>query len=110
MPEFFSSQRPLLSGKRWMVTADHPLAVKGAASILQNGGDAVEALVAANLPDAFLYASIGIFGLAWGACLGALLHLLIQVPGLIYYKVRWQPLLSSAAIKYLSRYSSRHHS
>lgn len=49
MPEFFSSQRPLLSGKRWMVTADHPLAVKSAASILQSGGDAVEALVAANL-------------------------------------------------------------
>jgi putative peptidoglycan lipid II flippase len=37
---------------------------------------------------------LGIFGLAWGACLGALLHLLIQIPGLIYYKIRWRPLLS----------------
>ncbi len=49
MREFFRNQRPLLTGSRWMVTADHPLAVEGAASILEGGGDAVEALVMANL-------------------------------------------------------------
>ena len=32
---------------------------------------------------------IGIFGIAWGAVLGSLLHLLIQIPALFYYKVRW---------------------
>ncbi len=37
---------------------------------------------------------LGVFSLAWGACLGALLHLLIQVPGLIRYRVKWQPLLN----------------
>jgi putative peptidoglycan lipid II flippase len=42
----------------------------------------------------FLSPRLGIFGLAWGACLGALLHLLIQIPGLIYFKIRWRPLLS----------------
>ncbi|HEC23114.1 MAG TPA: murein biosynthesis integral membrane protein MurJ [Chloroflexi bacterium] len=35
----------------------------------------------------------GIFGLAWGAVIGALLHLLIQVPGLLIHRVRWQPAL-----------------
>lgn len=35
----------------------------------------------------------GIFGVVWGAVLGAALHMLIQIPGLIYYKVKWQPLL-----------------
>jgi putative peptidoglycan lipid II flippase len=33
----------------------------------------------------------GIFGVAWGAVLGAGMHLLIQIPGLIHYKVKWQP-------------------
>lgn len=36
----------------------------------------------------------GIFGIAWGAVLGSFLHLLIQVPGMIYYKVGWKPLLA----------------
>ena len=49
MREFFRNQRPLLTGSRWMVTADHPLAVEVAASLLEGGGDAVEALVMANL-------------------------------------------------------------
>lgn len=39
----------------------------------------------------FLAPSMGIFGLAWGAVLGAGLHLLVQIPALIYYKVRWYP-------------------
>jgi putative peptidoglycan lipid II flippase len=35
--------------------------------------------------------SLGIFGLAWGAVIGATLHLLIQVPGLIRHQIhpRW---------------------
>jgi putative peptidoglycan lipid II flippase len=41
----------------------------------------------------FLQPRLGIFSLAWGVCLGAVLHLLIQLPGLIYYRVRWRPLL-----------------
>jgi len=34
---------------------------------------------------------MGIYGLAWGAVLGAAMHLLIQVPGLIRVKMRWWP-------------------
>ena len=49
MGDFFTNHRPVLTGSRWLVTADHPLAVQAAASILEGGGDAVEALVAANL-------------------------------------------------------------
>ncbi|MBN1310443.1 MAG: murein biosynthesis integral membrane protein MurJ [Anaerolineae bacterium] len=37
---------------------------------------------------------MGIFGLAWGAVIGASMHLLIQVPGLITYKVHWRPILN----------------
>ncbi len=36
---------------------------------------------------------IGIHGVAWGAVLGAGLHLLVQVPGLIMYRIRWRPVL-----------------
>ena len=42
----------------------------------------------------FLAPRIGVFGLAWGAVLGAGLHLLVQIPGLIYYRVRWYPTLN----------------
>ncbi len=34
--------------------------------------------------------TLGIFGLAWGAVMGALLHLLIQIPGMVRYQVRWR--------------------
>lgn len=33
---------------------------------------------------------LGVHGLVYGVILGALLHLGIQVPGLIRYKFRWQ--------------------
>ena len=36
----------------------------------------------------------GVYGLVYGVILGAALHLLIQVPGLIRYKFRWTPVLS----------------
>ena len=34
MGEFFRNYRPMLTGRRWMITADHPLAVQAAASSL----------------------------------------------------------------------------
>ncbi len=49
MESYFRNYRPMLSGTRWLVTADHPLAVQAAAALLDQGGDAVEALVLANL-------------------------------------------------------------
>jgi len=36
---------------------------------------------------------MGIFGLAWGAVGGSLLHLLIQVPGMFRFRMRWFPVL-----------------
>lgn len=36
---------------------------------------------------------LGLHGIVYGVILGALLHLLIQVPGLIRYKFRWTPAL-----------------
>jgi len=39
----------------------------------------------------FLMPTMGIYGLAWGAVLGAAMHLLIQVPGLLKVKARWWP-------------------
>lgn len=39
----------------------------------------------------FLVGPFGVYGIAYGAVLGALLHLGIQVPGLIRYRARWWP-------------------
>jgi putative peptidoglycan lipid II flippase len=39
----------------------------------------------------FFTPRFGIYGLAWGVVLGASLHLLIQVPGLIFFHVHWFP-------------------
>ncbi len=36
---------------------------------------------------------LGLYGLVYGVILGALLHLLIQIPGLIRYQFRWKPVL-----------------
>jgi putative peptidoglycan lipid II flippase len=36
---------------------------------------------------------LGLYGLVYGVILGASLHLLIQVPGLIRYQFRWKPVL-----------------
>ena len=36
---------------------------------------------------------MGINGLVYGVIIGALLHLLIQVPGLIKYRFKWQPII-----------------
>jgi len=45
----FSAHRPVVMGTRWMITADHPLAARAGASILEAGGNAVDAAIAANL-------------------------------------------------------------
>jgi len=37
--------------------------------------------------------SMGVHGLAWGAVIGSALHLLVQVPGLIHFRVGWRPSL-----------------
>ena len=42
----------------------------------------------------FLVPRFGVHGLVYGALLGAILHLLIQIPGLIKYKFRWTPAVS----------------
>jgi gamma-glutamyltranspeptidase/glutathione hydrolase len=49
MPYQFSSHRPVIMGTKWMVTADHPLSAQAAAAVLEAGGNAVDAAVAANL-------------------------------------------------------------
>ena len=49
MQNHFTTHRPLLMGTSWMITADHPLAAQTGASILEAGGNAVDAAVAANL-------------------------------------------------------------
>ncbi len=38
----------------------------------------------------FLTGPLGVYGIAWGAVLGAALHFGIQVPGLIRYRMRWR--------------------
>lgn len=43
------THRPAVRGTRWMITADHPLAAQAGAAILESGGNAVDAAVAANL-------------------------------------------------------------
>jgi len=36
---------------------------------------------------------LGLYGLVYGVIIGASLHLLIQIPGLVRYKFRWAPVL-----------------
>ena len=45
----FNSYRPMIMGTKWLITADHPLAVQAGAAVLEAGGNAVDAAVAANL-------------------------------------------------------------
>jgi putative peptidoglycan lipid II flippase len=57
----------------------------GLAPILYNCGLIFGAIV--------LVPVYGIFGLAYGTILGAILHLAIQIPALLHYKFRWTPSL-----------------
>ncbi len=49
MNEHFRSYRPTLMGTRWMITADHYLAVQAASTLLEQGADAADAAVMAGL-------------------------------------------------------------
>ena len=49
MPTQFCAHRPVVMGTRWMITADHPLAARAGAAILEAGGNAVDAAIGANL-------------------------------------------------------------
>jgi putative peptidoglycan lipid II flippase len=40
---------------------------------------------------AFLIGPFGVYGIAWGAVIGSMMHLGVQVPGLLRYRMRWQP-------------------
>jgi putative peptidoglycan lipid II flippase len=42
----------------------------------------------------FLAPRWGIFGLAWGGVAGAVIYLLVLVPGLVRYRAHWTPLLT----------------
>ncbi|MBI5957908.1 MAG: murein biosynthesis integral membrane protein MurJ, partial [Chloroflexi bacterium] len=42
---------------------------------------------------AFLIGPLGVDGIAWGAVIGSAMHLSIQIPGLIHYRMRWLPRL-----------------
>jgi putative peptidoglycan lipid II flippase len=42
----------------------------------------------------FLARPFGVYGLAYGSVLGALMHLAVQIPGLIMYKMRWRPYIN----------------
>jgi putative peptidoglycan lipid II flippase len=39
----------------------------------------------------FLLPLFGVYGMVYGTIIGAILHLLIQIPGLIRFKARWYP-------------------
>ena len=49
MPTQFCAHRPVVMGTQWMITADHPLAARAGAAILEAGGNAVDAAIGANL-------------------------------------------------------------
>ncbi len=49
MSNHFATHRPLLMSTNWMITADHPLAAHAGAAVLESGGNAVDAAIAANL-------------------------------------------------------------
>jgi putative peptidoglycan lipid II flippase len=53
----------------------------------------------------FLAPNMGVFGLAWGAVIGAAMHLLVQLPGLIKLRPRYQLLLGlrSANVRNVAR-------
>lgn len=44
----FVSHRPVVMGTNWMITSGHPLASQAGAAILERGGKAIDAAIAAN--------------------------------------------------------------
>jgi gamma-glutamyltranspeptidase/glutathione hydrolase len=49
MSNHFDTHRPLVMGTHWMITADHSIAAQAGASVLEAGGNAVDAAVAASM-------------------------------------------------------------
>ncbi|MBN1681241.1 MAG: murein biosynthesis integral membrane protein MurJ [Anaerolineae bacterium] len=43
---------------------------------------------------AFLIGPFDVYGIAWGAVIGSVMHLGVQIPGLIRYGMRWTPRLN----------------
>jgi gamma-glutamyltranspeptidase len=48
MKPSFTAHRPVVMGTHWMITSGHPLASQAGAAILEKGGNAIDAAVAAN--------------------------------------------------------------
>ncbi len=48
MSTAFTSHRPVVMGTNWMITSGHPLASQAGAAILEKGGNALDAAIAAN--------------------------------------------------------------
>jgi gamma-glutamyltranspeptidase len=48
MSSQFTSHRPVVMGTNWMITSGHPLASHAGAAILEKGGNAIDAAIAAN--------------------------------------------------------------
>jgi len=48
MSTAFASHRPVVMGTNWMITSGHPLASQAGAAILEKGGNALDAAIAAN--------------------------------------------------------------
>lgn len=46
---------------------------------------------------------MGIFGLAWGGLAGALVHLLVKLPWLVWHRARWAPVLFHPHLRRLLR-------
>jgi gamma-glutamyltranspeptidase len=44
----FTSHRPVVMGTNWMITSGHPLASQAGAAVLEKGGNALDAAIAAN--------------------------------------------------------------
>ncbi|OGE26691.1 murein biosynthesis integral membrane protein MurJ [Candidatus Daviesbacteria bacterium RIFCSPHIGHO2_02_FULL_39_12] len=56
------------------------------APILYNVGQIVGAV--------FLAPLFGVYGLVYGIILGSILHLGVQIPGMVHYRFRWTPLIN----------------
>src|SRR4030042_1600905 len=48
MKATFTSHRPVVMGTKWMIASGHPLASQAGAALLEKGGNAVDAAIAAN--------------------------------------------------------------
>jgi len=48
MSTAFTSHRPVAMGTNWMITSGHPLASQAGAAVLERGGNALDAAIAAN--------------------------------------------------------------